>query len=346
MHAVSTQDQNPYIRNVSRTLLQQGFGYSMKRYFLVTSMAALAVASLALHAAPSTHLFAGTGMAPAMPHTVTQGYLGVDIRDITDDRAKALKLKEARGAEICMIDHDGPAIKAGLRESDVILSMNGQPVEGEEQLRRMLKETPAGRNVSFVISRDGQQQTIAVQLANRDEVERRAWDRHFAVPEPSQDDAGIPIDMPEIEPAPAAPQKSYPGFGFMGPANISSSYTGAMLDVLGPQLAQFFGAQPGTGLLIKSIDADSPAARAGLRAGDVVVRVNAQTVATRNDWLHAVQNSRGKALSVTVLRNKREQTFAMTAGGAKKRSELRMGPPAWVLAHFHAHHVQRSEDWL
>jgi len=317
----------------------------MRKRFAIPGVVALALASFALGASASTHVFAGIGIAPVVTHTVTQGYLGVDIRDITDDRAKVLKLKETRGAEICMIDHDGPAIKAGLREGDVILEMNGEQVEGEEQLRRMLRETPAGRTVSFVFSRDGQQQTISVQLADRDEVQRRAWDQHFAVPEPSAEDASIPdpMDDPDSETVQAAPPGL--GFGFVGPPTLSGTYTGAVLDALGPQLAQFFGAQPGTGLLIKSIDADSPAARAGLRAGDVVVRLNAQTVSARTDWLHAVQSSNGKPIAVTVLRNRHEQTFKMTAG-AKKHSELRIAPPAWVLAHFRAHSVPRSEDWI
>jgi serine protease Do len=309
-------------------------------------MVALALAAFALKsaAAPSTHVFAGTGIEAAIPHTVTQGYLGVDIRDITDDRAKALKLKEVRGAEICMIDHDGPAIKAGLREGDVILAMNGEPIEGEAQLRRMLQETPAGRTVSFVYSRDGQEQTISVQLGDREEVERRAWEQHFAVPEPSGEDASIPdpMDDADSDPTPADPPQSYPGFGFVGPPTLSGTYTGAVLDALGPQLAEFFGAQPGTGLLIKSIDADSPAARAGLRAGDVVVKLNGQPASARTDWLRALQNSNGKPIAVTILRDKHEQTLMMAAG-AKKHSELLVSPHAWILACFH---LRRSHDWV
>jgi serine protease Do len=315
----------------------------MKKHSAIP-VVALALAAFALGATASTHVLAGMKIKPAVAHVVTQGYLGVDIRDITDERAKALKLKEVRGAEICMVDHDGPAVKAGLRESDVILSMNGQPVEGEEQLRRMLRETPAGRSVTFIFSRDGQQQTVSVQLADRGEVERRAWDSHFAVPEPG--DASIPDPMDDSESAPVqAATQSYTGFGFVGPPTLSGTYTGAVLDVLGPQLAQFFGAQPGTGLLIKSIDADSPAARAGLRAGDVVVKVNARTVSARADWLHAVQNSHGKAMPVTILRDKREQTVMMTAG-AKKHSELRVAPPSWVPSEFRVYRVLPSNDWI
>src|ERR1700738_1246921 len=82
-----------------------------------------------------------------------QGYLGIDMRDVSEDQLGALKLKEARGAEITNLDHDGPACKAGMRLRDVILQMNGQVVENEEQLRRMLKGMPGGRSVSFVISR-------------------------------------------------------------------------------------------------------------------------------------------------------------------------------------------------
>jgi len=286
----------------------------MSKRSAITSLAALGLTAFACSvaiAAPSTHVFAGNGFVPAVTHTVTQGYLGVDIRDITDDRARALKLKEVRGAEICLIDHDGPAIKAGLRESDVILSMNGQPIEGEEQLRRMLRETPAGRTVNFIFSRDGQQQTITVQLANREEVERRAWDKHFAVPEP--EDATAAEEPEPLMPAPSVQgPRSYPGFGFMGHIMTSSNYTGAILDPLGTQLAQYFGAQPGTGLLVKSIDHGSPAERAGLHAGDVVLRVNANTVSSRSDWMHAIQNSNGKPVTLSVIRDRKPLTLTLS----------------------------------
>src|ERR1022692_626885 len=118
-----------------------------------------------------------------------QGYLGVDLRDVTADQLGALKLKEARGAEIILVDHDAPAGKAGLREHDVVLQMNGQTIEGEEQLRRMLRETPAGRTVTLLLSRDGQLQTVNAQLANRVEVERQAWEQRWIVPAPSEQGA-------------------------------------------------------------------------------------------------------------------------------------------------------------
>jgi S1-C subfamily serine protease len=309
---------------------------------------ALAAVSLSLPAlaSPAKSVLAGNGIMPVIARG-TQGYLGVDIRDVTEDRARALNLKETRGAEISVIDHDGPAIKAGLREGDVILQMNGQTVEGEEQFRRMLRETPAGRTVTFLYSRNGQMKTLSVQLDDRDEVARRAWEQHFAVPEPPPDDAMMPdpMDTPHPGPPPGKQQRGYLGFGFMGPANISNTYTGAMLDALGPQLAQFFGAKPGTGLLIKSIDADSPAGRAGLQAGDVVVRVNGKTVSSRTDWVHAIQSGHGKTVAVTVLREKREQTLNMSLGG-KKHSELLTAPSPWLPVHFPLHRAPAPDDLI
>ena len=85
-----------------------------------------------------------------------ESYLGVDTRDITPDRLAALPLKEEKGVEVTMVDQDAPAGKAGLKEHDVILSVNGTAIESVEQLRRVIHEIPAGRLISIGVSRGGQ----------------------------------------------------------------------------------------------------------------------------------------------------------------------------------------------
>src|SRR6202011_2976400 len=94
-------------------------------------------------------------------------YLGVDTRDITSDRLSDLKLKEEHGVEVTLVDQDAPAGKAGLKEHDVILTINGNQVESVEQLRRMIREIPPGRMVALGITRDGQPLTLKAQLADR-----------------------------------------------------------------------------------------------------------------------------------------------------------------------------------
>src|SRR5271165_5906621 len=97
----------------------------------------------------------------------SNSYLGVDIANITPERLGALKLKEEQGVEVTMVDQDAPAGKAGIKEHDVILTMNGTAIESKTQLQRMIHETPPGRVVSLGLSRDGQPVTIKVQLADR-----------------------------------------------------------------------------------------------------------------------------------------------------------------------------------
>jgi S1-C subfamily serine protease len=276
---------------------------------------------------------AGGGQRGYGSHS-SQGYLGIGIRDVSDDRLAALKLKEAHGAEIISIDHDGPAGKAGLQEHDVILQMNGQAIEGEEQLRRILRETPAGRTVTIVLSRDGQQQTVSTQMADRATVEREAWQQHTTVPEPPPASGirsgnsffgGSPVYAPPADPNTIAPITAPPDphqHSFVGSVILGSSYTGAALESIGPQLAQFFGSPGGNGLLVRSVDPNSPAAAAGLRAGDVVVRANAVIVVSVMDWYRLVRENKGKPVSVVVVRDKQEQTFVLTPD-SKKRASLR-----------------------
>src|SRR5277367_4274664 len=94
----------------------------------------------------------------------SQGYLGVDLKEIDADRAIALKLTDTRGAEVIMVDHDAPAGKSGLKIHDVILQLDGQPVENADQLKHRLLDMPSGRTVSFQVNRDGTPLTISVQL--------------------------------------------------------------------------------------------------------------------------------------------------------------------------------------
>ena len=88
---------------------------------------------------------------------------------------------------------------------------------------------------------------------------------------------------------------------------------------MGPQLAEFFGTG-GAGILVHSVDADSPAAKAGLHAGDVVIRANAVKLMTTGDWMKVVRENRGKAVDVVVLRDKKEQTLTLTPDGKKRSS--------------------------
>lgn len=242
----------------------------------------------------------------------SQGYLGIVSSDVDTDRAAALKLKDATGAEIINIDRDAPACKAGLKVHDVILQLNGQPVAGDQQLRRMLRETPAGRSISLLISRDGQQQTVSVKLADRSIVEQNAWTQHMIVPAPD-DDNTIVLEGPS-----GRGFGSGSGSGFFGAFSLGSPSVGVELDVLGSQLADFFGVKDHQGLLVKHVADDSPASRAGLKAGDVITKANGQSMATLGEWMKMLHANRGKQIQLTLMRNHKEEIVTLESEKGKK----------------------------
>lgn len=295
----------------------------LSRLVLAYAVGSLFIAGSAF-AAPPQHVIPFPAPPAAFdPPTVaahsSQGYLGILPGDIDNQRAAALKLKNPAGAEIISVDRDGPAGKVGLRIHDVILQMNGQPIAGQAQLRRMLHETPAGRTITLLISRDGHQQSISVQLADRDTVEQQAWTQHMVIPAPEDDDT-IVVDGPV--------SRGYSGGnGFFGALSLGSPSVGVELDTLGSQLADYFGVKDGQGLLVKHVAENSPASRAGLKAGDVITKANGQPIVTLSEWMKMLHVNRGKQVQITLVRNRREQTVTLDAATSKNRSELVLPSP-------------------
>ncbi len=233
-------------------------------------------------------------------HSNSQGYLGVDLADVDQQKAQALKLKEVRGAIITLIDHDAPAGKIGLRINDVVLQLNGQRVVDVEQLRVLLNEIPAGRTVSIEISRDGNIQTLAVQLADRRAMERDVWNKIGTSEDALTQGPELGVQADESAASP-------PG-GFHMPS-FGSLNVGALVEPLTAQMAEYLGVP--SGLMVKQVARKSEAALAGLRAFDVILKVGPETITTLGDWERALRVHRGKQVQVTVLRDRRQQTVSL-----------------------------------
>src|SRR5580692_4784152 len=236
--------------------------------------------------------------------------LGVDIADITADRLGTLKLKEEEGVEVTMVDQDAPAGKAGIKEHDVILSMNGTAIESKPQLQRMIHETPAGRVVTLGLSRDGQPLTIKVQLGDKR--------TEFAMMGPKDKDMkNFHFEMP---PMPNMPDMDVPNIGVV--YVHSSMRSGVMVENLTPQLGEFFGAKNGSGVLVRSVEKGSRADKAGLRAGDVITRVGDQPVHDTSDFTHVLHSHSAGSVSVGVIRDKKEQTLTITLPERRDSGEM------------------------
>jgi len=268
----------------------------MLRRILVSAFI-LAVLARAGYAAASTSSPNGEVYGFSSEDFGDSSYLGVDTRDITPDRLSALHLKEETGVEITMVDQDAPAGKAGLKEQDVILTLNGEKIESVEQLRRMIRETPPGRLITLGVSRNGQPMTFKVQLADRknnfaSNFGPKAKDFHFEMPAmPVIPDIDMPVSIVVVH---------------------SSGRSGLMVENLTPQLGDFFGAKNGQGVLVRSVEKGSRADKAGFRAGDVIIKINGEPIHDAGDFSHALRTRKeGNTASISILRDKKEQTISL-----------------------------------
>jgi serine protease Do len=258
------------------------------------------------------HLVCLTALSVAAPFATAQttrgtSYLGIGVLDVTTERAKALNLKEERGAEVAHVDEEGPAAKAGIKEGDVVLQYNGEAVEGTEQFVRMVRETPVGRQVKLTVWRNGATQTLTVTVGSR---------KGTVIQTP-----GGPVQLPEIPPLPSI---SVPRF--------QMSWQDGMLGIEGEslgqqrQLADFFGVKDG--VLVKSVMRNSTAEKAGIKAGDVIVKVDGISVGNTREITGQLRSSRSKkSVAVVVVRDRKENSLTVNLD-ALDRNGNPPAPPA------------------
>ena len=215
------------------------------------------------------------------------GWLGVTVEEVSADRAKELKLANARGVYLSDVDANSPAGKAGLKVGDVITEFNGQRVEGTAQFRRLVQEIPPGRSVSLSYWRDGRSQNATVEMGSRgDQIERRV-----EVLRPH--DFSFNIPMPELR-GDIFTMSRQPRLGING-------------QDLNKQLGSYFGAPDGEGVLVTEVNSGTPAEKAGMKAGDVITKIDGNRVRDLNELRERLRDARDKkSVSVTVLRNHSE----------------------------------------
>jgi C-terminal processing protease CtpA/Prc len=263
-------------------------------------------------ASRAAHLAAGAqekaaevwGQEPRVFTTTTDdgsGWLGVEIGEVTAEKAKDLKLAEARGVEVIDVEPDGPAAKAGLKEQDVITRYDGQVVEGTVQFRRLVRETPSGRNISLAISRNGSTQDISVELGDRSSFyqkkmkgKMRDFGNAYAFTEPNFD---FHFDTP----------------GVFGEMDGRAPVLGISAEDLSGQLGTYFGAPNGTGILVREVRSGTAAEKAGLKAGDVIVKVNGNPVGSLSELRQQLRDkSEEKTVSLGILRKGSEMNVPVT----------------------------------
>jgi serine protease Do len=248
--------------------------------------------------------------AKVEPSTVVQllrggSRIGVSIKDVDSEEAKRAKLPAASGVLIEEVTADSPAEKAGFKTGDIVVEFDGERVRSARQFTRLVQETPSDRDVQAVVVRDGQRTTLSV----RPEASGRF--RYF------EDFGGFPEfrvtpPTPPAPPTPPTPPQPAPDVfellprweGFLS----GSGRLGITVSSLSEQLAEYFGTKEG--VLVSSIADDSAAAKAGLKAGDVIVAIDGTSVGSPSDLAREVRRlDDGDEFTLEIVRNKQRQTL-------------------------------------
>jgi serine protease Do len=246
--------------------------------------------------------------------------IGVRIRDLGSEDVRSAKPATPAGALIASVTEDGPADKAGMKAGDIVTEFDGERIRGARQFSRVVEETPAGRSVQAVVVRDGQRSTLTVQprqarggfrlLTDFDGFDNLDRFVYRDIPTP-------PAPTPPAAPTPPrVPRPVIPDFGdlFGGGA----SRLGITVDELTPQLADYFGTKDG--VLVRSVTENSNAAKAGMKAGDVVTSFNGETVNSASDLRRRIARlDEGAEFTIGIVRDKKAMTLKGKLEGQQER---------------------------
>jgi serine protease Do len=219
---------------------------------------------------------------------VTRGFMGVSVTDLTPDLAQAFGFQPgAKGALVQNVVPRGPAAKAGVEAGDVIVALNGKPVESAGELTRSVALVPPNETVTVTVVRKGEKKQIGFKVAQR----------------------------PEDEAAVARGGGEGDG-GEGGDKADKSPKLGVSLAPLTPALARELQVSGEEGVVVTDVADGGPAQRAGLRRGDVILEVNRKPVKKPEDVASIVGNMKeGQMALLRVRRGDAAQFFAVPVGG-------------------------------
>ena len=244
-----------------------------------------------------------TPQTPETPRTresfvfITGGnFLGIRTEDVTRENMGRYNMSETRGAAVTEVVADSPAARAGLRQGDVIVRFDDENVTSARKLSRLIQEAAPGQSVRLTVRRGGSEQQLSATLDDRRDQTRQAT---------AADRARIESLLGNMRGMDGNTQVFSTMFGNRRRVGVSTTY-------LTSQLAQYFGVSSGRGALITEVTENSPAARAGLRAGDVITEVDGERIDDASDLSRLINRREEGELSLTVIRERSSRTIRVT----------------------------------
>lgn len=243
-------------------------------------------------------------------------YLGIETQEITKENFGKFGLAEVRGVAVEKVVENSPAAAAGIQSGDVIVKFEGENVESVRKLMRLLAEVAPDHQVKLTISRGGSEQEITATLGKREVP--AIFGGNFKM----ENLPKMP-EMPKTPQVPALPPNGRSSTFIYKIGDENGLFSGANRQVgigvtpLTKQLGEYFGIEGGKGLLINDVRENSPAAKSGLKAGDIIIEADGKAIAGNADLIRAVNSKKEGDITLTIIRDRNRQTIQVTPEKSK-----------------------------
>lgn len=246
------------------------------------------------------------------------GYLGVQTEEVTKENFSKFGLKEVRGVAVEKVLDNSPAKQAGLQDGDVIVRFNGEEITSYRKLTRLISETAPDHQAKLTVVRGGSEREITVTIGKRPTPKFEMGNFEINIPD------GMGKVFERIPMTPGFKIDTFPNgadgdvFVWRGDGEGgnfvfgSTRQIGVGVSSLTKQLGDYFGVADGKGILINNVSENSPAAKAGLKAGDVIVEVEGKAVSNSMDLIRGIAEKKEGEVSLTIIRNRNRQTVKVT----------------------------------
>ena len=227
---------------------------------------------------------------------VERGWLGVSIEEYEEGKVG-----------IVAVEKESPAELAKLKEGDIVLKIEGEEVTRTKMLAKEIRKRKPGKTITLKIERNGKEVDVKVKLGEYSEKDVRIeleskFPRLFIAPKPPE--PPVVPKLPELRKLPKPPEPPEPKIFSWGLEH--RKYIGIYLEEINSELSEYFGVKEGRGLLVAKITKDSPAEKAGLKVGDVIIKADGIRTEQARDLTGVIQDKeKGERIKLELLRNKK-----------------------------------------
>lgn len=272
---------------------------------LTTAFVALFIASAALPASAADQQEKKVRKVVKIERHIHGAWLGVALRDVTEDLAKEKKLTVKEGALVSEVVDESPADSVGIKDDDIIVEVGGKAVASAEEVIKRVSEMKTGETAAVVVVRDGVKKTFSVKLGERPAMADR-----------------MEMRMPAMPQMPMSHMRHTPP---MMDLQMNAGVEGMKLMVLTDQLGKYFDAPDNKALLVTNVKKNSNARKAGIEAGDVIIKVGKTDIEDLSDLHAALKEAKeGSSVDVQLIRK-----------GARKTVKLEISKKEDVSMEFH-----------